>query len=441
MTSHGRKLDGVGGWARKIGVVVGLTLLGRLLGFLFPVLIFRSVPAAAAGLVYFFVNSAYFVVQPVSGGPAMAAVRAIAAAKTESEEAEWLRAALFALLPAVGLAAVIAAVVAATASAPVVPMLVMVVGLSVDAMYFQILTARRHYQAAATYRLLANAAQLVVLSATLALGIHSVTILVSEFAMSSVLGCAVVETRMRTIEVLRRPARSTRTQRLHLLRVSVPSIVAGVAYSCLTGLDTYLVRLGASRDVAVYGAAKSMAAPALLVAVAVASIAQPEAARADSSEAAALRARIIRIGGGAIVAAAVVSWSCAGIAATIVFGHRYPNAPDTLRWLGIGTAALGVYSLLQVWCFGRGRYREPMVALGAGAVVAVTLNLELVPRIGAEGAGIAYCSGACLAVSILAITSGRGWGVFPAEGDRASSSERVRARTRLAPGIGGEGGR
>ncbi len=393
-------------WLRRISAVVAFTMLGRLIGFLYPVLVLRQLSNSSAGLAFFFINSAYFVVQPVSGGPAMAMVRPLAAASSESERGQWLRAAVAITVPAVVLTTIIGVAVCLSSGAPVLPMLLMVAGLSADAMYFQILTARYRYVVAAIYRLIANVAQLAALVFVLALGFRSVTLVVGIFALSYFVGFAAAEWQQRTlIALIRRAVSATRAQRRSLMKAALPTLVTGLAYSGIVGLDTFLVRI-ANRDlVAGYGAAKTLAAPFLLVSLAVMTIVQPEAARADLHSALALRRRILRLGacGGAVAIAAC--WLFSGVAVRVVYGIRYPEAAMTLRWLGTGTTLLGLYTLLQMWCWGRGRYMTPLMSLGTGAIAAVGCNLLLVPHLGTRGAGIAVCLGSAVATALLVLLS------------------------------------
>ena len=389
-------------WARRISGVLALTLLGRLIGFVYPVLLLRQLDNAAAGLAFFFVNSAYFVVQPVSGGAAMAMVSPIAAASTDDERAQWLRAAANAFVPGIALASVVAVIACVTTSAPVLPMLTMVVGLSVDTMYFQLLTARHRYTAAASYRLIANVAQLAALVFVLVLGFRSVTLVVAIFAFSYVVGFAAVEPGQQALIALaRRVVSATRKQRRRLIKTAIPTAITGLAYSGITGADTYLVRLTHHDLVAPYGAAKTLAAPFLLVSLALATIVQPETARADGVKAASLRSRIIRLGAGGGAIGIASCWAFSGIAVHLMYGGRYPAAATTLGWLGTGTTLLGLHTLLQVWCWGRGLYVVPLISLGTGAVTAIAVNLALVPRLGAPGGGVAMCLGAAVAMVLI----------------------------------------
>jgi O-antigen/teichoic acid export membrane protein len=389
-------------WLRRISGVLVVTLLGRLIGFLYPVLLLRQLDNAAAGLAFFFINSAYFVVQPVSGGAAMAMVSPIAAASTDDERAQWLRAAANALVPGVMAAMAVAIFACVTSNAPVLPMLAMVLGLSADTMYFQLLTARHRYAAAATYRLISNVAQLAALVVVLALGFRSVTLVVAIFAFSYVVGFAAVEPGQRVLlSLAQRAVSATRSQRRRLIKTAIPTAITGLAYSGITGADTYLVRLTHHDLVAPYGAAKTLAAPFLLVSLALATIVQPETARADRTQAASLRSRIIRLGAGGGAIAIAACWIFSGIAVRLVYGARYPAAVTTLSWLGAGTTLLGLHTLLQVWCWGRGQYVMPLISLVTGAGVAIAANLALVPRLGAPGGGVAMCIGAAVAMVLI----------------------------------------
>jgi len=389
-------------WARRVSAVVAITLLSRFIGFLYPVLVLRDLDRPAAALAFFFISSAYFVIQPVSGGPAMAMVRPIVAAVTDDERAQWMRAAMAAVIPGIAVALTVAFAACVTSDAPLLPMLLMVLGLSADTMYFQLLTSRHRYATAATYRLIANVGQLAVLAAVLVLGSRSVTLVIAIFAFSYGFGIAVTEHRQRAVlTLLKRAVRATIGQRRRLMVTAMPTMATGFAYSGITGLDTYLVRLSQPDLVAVYGAAKTLASPFLLVSLAVTTIVQPEAARADPAQASALRRRMLILGAAVATIAIAACWALSSLAIQLVYGSRFPQAALTLSWLGTGTTLLGIHTLLQVWCWGRGRYVMPLVSLGSGAVIAVVANLVLVPRVGAQGAGLAVFLGCATATCIL----------------------------------------
>jgi O-antigen/teichoic acid export membrane protein len=370
--------------------------------------VLRQLDSHAAGIAFFFINSAYFVVAPVSGGSAMAMVRPIAAAATDDARAQWLRAAATTVVPAVTLSLVVAVAICTTCNAPVLPMVLMVVGLSADTMYFQILTARHRYVAAAVYRLVANIAQLGALVLVLALDSHSVTLIVGIFALSYAFGLAAVELHGHTLlALMRRAVSSTHLQRRTLFMTALPTLITGLAYSGIIGLDTYLVRLANPDLVAGYGAAKTLAAPCLLVSLAVTSIIQPEAARATTNAATMLRKRLLVFGASGSTVAIAACWAFSGLAVHVVYGARYPEAVMTLRWLGTGTTLLGLHTLIQVWCWGRGHYIAPIISLGTGAVMTIVSNVMLVPHLGGRGAGVAICLGTAVAMVMIVGLSGR----------------------------------
>jgi O-antigen/teichoic acid export membrane protein len=391
---------------RTATAVVGLTLVGRALGFLFPVLILREFDTQAAGLAYFLINTAYFVVQPISGGPAIAMIRPIAASGSEPEQAQWFHAATITVFPAVLISVLIGVLLCLTSAAPVPPMLILIAGLTTDAMYFQLLTAHRRYVEAATYRLVANVAQLLALLAMLFVGLHSVIGAVIIFSSSYLAGIFFTEiVRPTLLSVLRLKAKATRSQRRILLITAIPTSLTGLAYSGLTGLDTYIVRLIHPDVVATYGAAKALTAPVLLVSLALTTMIQPEIARRSKGDAALARHRLIRVASLGVVGAVAASWALAGFAITVIYGARYPEATMALRWLATGTAILGFTTLLQSWCWARAQYLVPLVSLGCGAAVALIADLLLVPSLKATGGGVAMSLGSATSAVLIVLLS------------------------------------
>jgi O-antigen/teichoic acid export membrane protein len=393
-------------WAQRISGVVLLTLLTRLVGFIYPVVVLRQLPAASAGLAFFFINTGYFVVQPVSGGPATAMIRQIAVASDDDERAQWLRAALSLAAGGVALCIGIGATLCLTTSAPLFPMLVVILGLSADIIYFQFLTARHRYAWSAGYRLISNVAQLAVLLIALALGMSSVLLVVAVFAASYVVGFSIVEARERVfISMIRRGVQATARHRHVLLRAAIPTALTGLAYASIVGFDTYLVRLNRESLVPTYGAAKTLAGPLLLVSFAVTTIVQPEAATLGCADAKALRRRMLIMAAPVAAVAVLIAVALAGPVIHLLYGSRYPAAVATFRWLAAGTSVLSVYTLLQSWCYGRGYYRAPLLSLAAGACAAVATNLLLLPRFGAPGAAMGVLVGSSVACVLLLMFS------------------------------------
>lgn len=389
-------------WVRQLSTVVSLTLLTRLVGFLYPVVVLKELSASDAGLAFFFINTAFFVVQPVSGGPATALIRPVAAAANDTIRAQWVQAALKVAVPGVVLCWAIGVLLCLTSSAPLLPMLVIVVGLSADIIYFQLLTARHEYTWAAGYRLIANLAQLAILAVALMTGWRSVFGVVAIFAGSYGVGFVVVETQKRVlIDLVRHKVHTSAYHWRTLLRAAVPMALTGLAYSGITGFDTYLVRLTHPGLVASYGAAKTLAAPLLLVSFAVTTIVQPETAKLRDAEAYVLRRRMLVLAMPVMATALILANGLAAPLIHLLYASRYPAAVTTFRWIAAGVAVLGVYTLLQSWCYGRGRYRAPLSSLAVGACTATAINIMLVPRLGAPGAGIAILGGSISACALL----------------------------------------
>lgn len=339
----------------------------------------------------------------------MAVVRPLAAASDDADRADWIRVALRAAVPAVALSVAIGVPLAVSADASWLAMTYLVLGLSADAMYFQILTGRRRYMTATVYRLVANVAQLAITVALLVAGVRSVHVFLGVFGGSYVLGMAAVELRgAGVLPMLRLPSAHAVSARLRrLLAASVPSALTGYAYAALAGLDTYFLVLNRRDMVATYGAAKTLSVPPLLVAYALGNMVQSEAAHATPEDAAALRRRILR--GGLLVAAAGTGVACAVAAPAVhlLYGHRFPQAPGALRLLAAATALLGLHSLLHTWAFGRGKYHYPLISLSLGILPAVGLNLALVPAIGITGAAAGVLAGTVVAVGALWLLTGR----------------------------------
>lgn len=169
--------------------------------------------------------------------------------------------------------------------------------------------------------------------------------------------------------------------------------------------------LGAPADtVGHYGAAQNLAlAPGLLALVfsplLIAALRRMELA-GDAAAAGALRTRSARLAVGLWALSAPVAAGATPLA-VLLFGPSFAPSGAILGWLGVSGGAWLVVSVHSAHEVAAGRHWRPLVAAIPMLLVAVTLELVLIPRYGGLGAAWATVAGAGLAALIVHGFGGR----------------------------------
>ena len=106
----------------------------------------------------------------------------------------------------------------------------------------------------------------------------------------------------------------------------------------------------------------------------------PRFAKAAPLEAA-LQARRILPRAGLLVAGAIVPlWLAAGIVIPSFYGSKFDGAIVPARIILLGLALEGVVGVVTAFLYGVGRPGLSSIAMGAGLVATVTLDIILIPR-------------------------------------------------------------
>lgn len=175
----------------------------------------------------------------------------------------------------------------------------------------------------------------------------------------------------------------------------------------------------------VYAIASKFAELLRLVPTALSYVLYPRFAR-STPETATREARSMLRSAGLLTAAAAAILGLAAGVLPLIYGRSFSGAVGPARILLIGLAGEGIAGVITAYLYGRGRPGLNSLAMGAGVVVTVALDVALIKPFGAVGA--AWASAVAYLVTDLALVA---WFV---------STSRSRS-TRLVPALAVSAGR
>jgi len=396
-------------WASTLIVLIGNTV-ARGLGFLFPLMVARLVDRADFALVYLVINGGFLVAELILAGMPTALARFLAARDDDVPSGTWLTGALLAGVPLLAASMVLAVVVAIATDAPPILMVLIVLGLTVDAYYFSVLRGSGRFVTLAAYRISANVVQLVLLLAAVALDVATVPVIVAIYAFVYLMPIVVIELRVRLLRgmpgLVRLPAPA---QLRSLVAFGASALVSGVAYGFLVGLDVVMVRLLAPAALADYGAARVLAMPMSLVPFAIGIVLLPRTAAAKGADRFLLlrNATLVAV---AITAAGTLAYMVlSGPLVSLVYPGAYAASAGPLPWLAFALGLLGIYTVLSQWWMGIGRPGVPAFCLVVGASGALVAHLVLDVPLGALGAALSMLFGVTTALVQIAGAAAVHW--------------------------------
>lgn len=392
-------------------------LVARALGFLFPVIVARLLGRDDFAIAAFVISTGFFAGELILTGYPTALTRAIASEPSDDRRASWVASAMVGGVPLLIGACVLAGVLAVGGSAPAALVILVVIGLTIDAYYFSLLRGLRRFTWLAIYRVSANLAQILLLLVAAAAGWTSLGLVVAIYAAVYVVPMIVIEHYDHPIaSALTGRFRADRERLRSLTAFAIPALVSGVAYGAIFGFDVFFVRVFAPAELADYAAARALAVPMFLVPYALAVVLMPRAAAASRIERRGILIRALVIGIGASVAGWLGYVLLGAQLVDVVFPPEYAAARSPLTTLIPGVALLGVYSLVSQWTLGIGRPYVAATSLSAGALTTILAHLVLTASLGSVGAGLAIALGAGVALSIIGISAYRWLGAPTREG-------------------------
>jgi len=389
------------------GIVFVGNVIARGLGFLFPLVLARAVDRQDFALVYLTITTGFFVGELVLAGYPTSLTRYLAA-PGGADRGAWFATAGAAGLYMFVLSSLLGIVFAIQAAAEPSLILLVIVGLTIDAYYFASLRGLGRFTLLVGYRVGANLAQILALLAAWWLGIASAPVAVAIYALTYLIPIVAIEVTVGPVRgMLGRGARPSRALLGPLTRFAVPALISGTAYAAILGLDVYWVRLLAPQDLADYGAARALAMPMSLVPFAIGVVLLPRVAATDVDRQWRLLTQAVGATIGAAVLAVIGYWLLAPFLIDLVYPETYVGAAATLPPLALAMGAVGLYSVMTQWWMGRGDPRRPAAALVIGAIATAIAHVQLDATYGGLGAAASMLIGALTAIAILLVMTWR----------------------------------
>jgi len=393
-----------GTWTSAAVVFVG-NVVARGLGFLFPVVIARATGKSDFALVYFFVNTGFFVGELVLAGFPTALTRYLAAPGNVGR-GTWLLTSWVAGIPllAISLVAGVAFAIRGDASPALLGMVI--VGLTIDAYYFGALRGLHRFGLLVAYRVGANLAQILIVLFTWQVGLATVPVIVAIYSMSYLIPMALIEWRAAPVRSLwYRVSWPTPSYMRDMAQFGIPAVVSGVAYAAIVGLDVFWVRILAPDSLAVYGAARTLAMPMSLVSFAISVVLMPKVAIAKGEERGRLLVQGLATTAGVGFAAVVGYLLLSDPVVGFVYPPAFGDAAGLLPLLATAMGMMGFYSVLSQWWMGTGRATIPATTLVVGAITSCVAHASLDATLGATGAAIAMALGAATSIVALGLAT------------------------------------
>lgn len=281
--------------------------------------------------------------------------------------------------------------------------LLVLTGLTVDAMYFGLLRGLGHHQQLATYMVSANLVKiLLVVLAVYVIGNRSPWLVLIVFSYSYLLPIFVLE-RTRPSRIAFSTSLVSARYLTELTKLAIPMMASASAYGVTAGVDiVFLEHYGNFEKVAYYVAAKTLTMVFLFAPFGIVTVLLPKVASLPDARQV-LRYLKVSLGLVSAVSAFLFLAILLGgdLVVRLIYPPEYVAALDSLYILSAGMALFSVYAVIGHTWDGIGRPIVPAATMGMGALVNVIANLYLIPPLGAFGAGLALVLAYFVALACL----------------------------------------
>jgi len=268
------------------------------------------------------------------------------------------------------------------------------VGIAVLQTYLEVQRGLDRYASMMGLYVIANLIQLLGVLALSGVGVRSPAAFLIVYGLSSLVALAVVlPLTPMTLKFARSKVNLERI--LEIFRFSRPLLLESVFFAVWFGSDLVMVQhLMSGEATGNYGVAKALVNVLMLAPTAIGTAILPRIARLrEGSMAKYILAALALTGVVTIplVAGAIVFGPRLIF---IVFGTKYPQAATPLALLAIGMGLYGFYTVMGSIWVGLGRPIIDPVATGVAMVCTLGVGLVMIPRVGLEGAALAFTIGA-----------------------------------------------
>ncbi len=204
-------------------------------------------------------------------------------------------------------------------------------------------------------------------------------------------------------------------------------------------LDQWLLgAIAGPRELGVYSVAVAWAEALWYLPTALAAVQRPDLVRATKEQAVRVAARIFRAAILVTAACGLVMIVAAPILCVTFFGDDFRDSVGMLRVLVLAALGVAAVKLLGSALVAQGRPGLQSIAIGAGFVLSVVLDILLIPPFGGQGAAFAAAiahttAGVVVCVIFLRTLGGRPSDLVPRFGDVRWFAEKLSARLRPKP--------
>jgi O-antigen/teichoic acid export membrane protein len=201
-------------------------------------------------------------------------------------------------------------------------------------------------------------------------------------------------------------------------------------------LDQWFVgAIAGSRELGLYSVAVAWAEALWYLPTALASVQRPDLVRATREQAARQAARVFRAAAIVTTVGVVVMVAAAPLLCVVVFGEEFRGSTDQLRILAFGAFGIVALKLFGSALVAQGRPLLQTIAIGAGFVCTIVLDIVLIPPFGGMGAAIATlithtAAGIVVMAIFLRVVGGSPGEIVPRASDLAWFASGVRDRLR-----------
>jgi O-antigen/teichoic acid export membrane protein len=221
-------------------------------------------------------------------------------------------------------------------------------------------------------------------------GIHGNTAVVAGMLLADVAAFVPAWTRLYRRGFFRAAARPSLTLGREVVAYGTRGQVGGVITLMNLRLDFILLQLMAGPAVlGVYAIASKFAELVKVLSLALNYVLYPQFARDGAMKAADRARRLLPKGVAVTAAAAVPLMLSAGVVVPLAYGDQFASAVVPAQILLLGLTLDGAAGVLTGYLYGVGRPGTNSLAMAAGLVVTVVLDLVLIPPFAATGAAIA----------------------------------------------------
>jgi O-antigen/teichoic acid export membrane protein len=276
------------------------------------------------------------------------------------------------------------------------------IGIAVLETYREIQRGLDRYVAMMSVYVIANLIQLVGILVLGNLGVRSPAAFLIVYGLSSAVALVTV---LPLMPVTLRFARSriSLIRMREIFRFSRPLLLQSVFFAIWFGSDLVMVQhLMRPEATGNYGVSKALVNVLMLAPTAIGTAVLPRIARLGEKSVGRYMLAALGLTGLATIPLVAGAVLLGPRLILIMFGEKYPDAAGPLAILAIGMGLYGFYTVMGSIWVGLGRPGIDPIATGIAMACTVIMGLTLIPRMGLDGAALAFTVGAAARLVVIA---------------------------------------